>query len=220
MGKSEPINLTETVIDKALKDLCGPSFVPTPVNVNWNDKQQGWLDFKRKVRWRTFFSLQLDKQPDRAVWTDLDAPYKKSAQDPPAARIPAIETFLNRVEHDLFTKTVYKNVPDNLSSDERKALNEFRSISGDEKDIVIRLQDKGNNFVFIDKRLERKVKEQIDRGSFGALTEGPTLETCLEISNWVKKWKPLGLSDKWIEYITSNNNCAHPGVNYPPYENA
>ena len=56
-NKSEPINLTESVIDKSLIELCrrGPSFVPIKMNVDWNDLQQGWLDFKRKVRRRAFF---------------------------------------------------------------------------------------------------------------------------------------------------------------------
>ena len=54
MQKHKPIKLTEVVIDDALVKLCsrGPSFVPTQITLDWNDVQQGGLDFKRKVRWR------------------------------------------------------------------------------------------------------------------------------------------------------------------------
>ena len=105
----------------------------------------------------------------------------------PLAKIPGIEFFLDRVEEDLFNNTVYKNVPDNLTQDERKALKKFPSTSVNERDVVIRLQDKGNNFDFMDKNLDhQKVTEQPQRGSFEVLTNDPSLDTCLEIDNWVR----------------------------------
>ena len=55
--KYMPINLADRPIDEALLNLCskGPSFVPTPTAIDWNDLQETWLQFKRKVRWRSFF---------------------------------------------------------------------------------------------------------------------------------------------------------------------
>jgi hypothetical protein len=48
-SKYEPVNLTDQTMEQALVSLCsrGPSFVPTPTNVDWNDLQRSWLDFKR-----------------------------------------------------------------------------------------------------------------------------------------------------------------------------
>jgi hypothetical protein len=54
----------------------------------------------------------------------------------------------------------------------------------------------------------------MDKGAFQILDEDPTLETVLEINNWIEKWKSKGLSDKWIRFINSNNT-PHAGVNYP-----
>jgi hypothetical protein len=39
---------------------------------------------------------------------------------------------------------------DNLTSEERKALTKFRSTPVEERNLVIRFQDKGNSFVFLD----------------------------------------------------------------------
>ena len=110
---------------------------------------------------------------------------------------------------------MFKNTKDNLLPEERNILNNFRAMPIDERNLVIRQQDKGNNFVFLDINLdEHKVKEQMDRGSFEVLNEDPTLDTVKEIDEWVNRWKPHGLSDKWVRYITSNSRV-HPGVNYP-----
>jgi hypothetical protein len=114
----------------------------------------------------------------------------------------------------LFSDTVYKNVPDNLSPKERQAMKEFRSRSTENNNLIIRLQDKGSNFVFLEDNLEQnKVSDQMDKGAFQILDEDPTLETVLEINNWIEKWKSKGLSDKWIRFIYSNNT-PHAGVNY------
>ena len=60
----------------------------------------------------------------------------------------------------------------------------------EERDFIIRMQDKGNNFVLLDKDLdERKVKEQMDRGSFNILDRDPSVEISLKIKKWAKKWE-------------------------------
>ena len=90
---------------------------------------------------------------------------------------------MNSVEKDLFRQTVYKNIDDDFKQDERKALREFRSKSIDERDIIIRMQDKGNNFVISNKTLDRtKVKEQTERGSFKIIDEDPSSDTIEEIN--------------------------------------
>ncbi len=58
-----------------------------------------------------------------------------------------------------------------------------------------------------------KVKEQMERGCFKNLGYDPSPETSLEIEQWINKWKPMGLSAKWIKFITNTNNT-HPGINY------
>jgi hypothetical protein len=50
----------------------------------------------------------------------LEPPREKSTKEPPYAKVPAIEVFLNRVEKDLFDTTRSNYVTDNLTSEERK----------------------------------------------------------------------------------------------------
>lgn len=146
----------------------------------------------------------------------MEPPYEKSTKEPPPAKVPAIEVFLQRVERDLFEKPGFKNAKDNLSPEERTVLKEFRAMPTEERNLVIRQQDKGNNFVFLNNDLDQqKVKEQMDKGFFEIVDEDPTLDTIKEINNWIDKWKPHGLSDKWVRYITRSHGKSHPGVNYP-----
>ena len=169
--KCEPINLSDQSIDDALVSLCskGPSFVPTPKSIDWNDLQESWLHFKRKVRWRSFFQGR-EITPHQSVENPIAAPYEKSTKEPPMSNVPAIEVFLNSVEKDLFNVDNVKKVRDNLSSDERKALKKFRNTPAIERDLIVHIQDKGHNFVILDNNLDAvKVSEQMSKGSFRAL---------------------------------------------------
>ena len=128
--------------------------------------------------------------------------------------VPAIEVFLSRVEKDLFAKSTAKEVSDNLSGEERTALKKFRSTPFEEQDLIVRLQDTSNNFVFLDNKLNAdKVKELMERGCFKNVGYDPSPETVLEIEQWINKWQPMGLSLwVWIKFITNTNNT-HPGIN-------
>jgi hypothetical protein len=75
---------------------------------------------------------------------------------------------------------------------------------------MVRLHDKSNNFVFLDNKLDAdKVKEQMERGCFKNVGYDPPPETGLEIGQCINKWQPMGLSAKWIKFITNTNNT-HP----------
>jgi hypothetical protein len=54
----------------------------------------------------------------------------------------------------------------------------------------------------------------MERGCFKNVGYDPSPETGLEIEQWINKWQPMGLSAKWIKFITNTNNT-HPGINYP-----
>ena len=43
----------------------------------------------------------------------------------------------------------------------------------------------------------------MSRGSFQIIDHDITNETCSEILEWTGKWRSRGLSDKWINFITS-----------------
>ena len=87
-----------------------------------------------------------------------------------------LETFLSLVEKDLFTKTLKKNVRDNLLKDERGVLNEWRknNLFNKNSNLVMRLQDKDNRFAVVDKYTDpNKVLKQINRSSFKTLDYDP-----------------------------------------------
>jgi hypothetical protein len=108
-----------------------------------------------------------------------------------------------------------RRVTDNLTLTERKALKKFRTTPVSERNLIVRIQDKSNNFVFLDKDMDScKVREQMERGSFKMLEQDISVETCSEILKWAEKWESRGLSHRWIEFIT-NFNTPHPGINYP-----
>ena len=67
---------------------------------------------------------------------------------------------MSLVEKDLFEETLKKNVKDNLLKDERLALNEWRknNLFNKNSNLVMRLQDKGNRFVVVDKEIKDKSK--------------------------------------------------------------
>ena len=54
---------------------------------------------------------------------------------------------------------------DDLTSEERKVLTKFRATPTDERNLIVRVQDKGNNFVFLDNEADaHKVSEQMSKG--------------------------------------------------------
>ena len=213
-SKYDPIILIGHEIEQALVSLCskGPSFVPTPTNVDWNEIQKSWLDFKRKLRWRSFF---YGRETASNFGLEVEAPYKKLTKETPLSKVPAIEVFLNSVEKDLFDVKNEKKVMDNLTLSERAALKQFRTTPVPERNLIVRNQDKSNNFVFLDKDTDTcKVREQMDRGSFRILDHDISSETCSNILKWIERWGSRDLSERGIEFITEFNE-PHPGVNYP-----
>ena len=162
--------------------------------MDWNQLQEDWQSYKRKVRGRAFYHSFEDSNDEVDVnltnAKSLEPPRVKSSREPATAKIPAIEVFLNSVEKDLFDIANVRKVQDNLTFEERQAMKEFRSTPTDERDLVIRLQDKSHSFVFLDNALDSdKVKEQMDKGSFKVLEYDISESTCIDIQNWLEKWK-------------------------------
>ena len=96
-------------------------------------------------------------------------PRKESLWIPRRSNSNEIETFISLVEKDLFQDTSRKRIPSNLSEDEKKALKDWRKnvLFNKESDKVMRLQDKGNRFIIVDKQTDHeKADEQIERSSF------------------------------------------------------
>ena len=81
-------------------------------------------------------------------------PMKQSLPIPPKSNSNEIERFISLVEKDLFQDTSRKRIPSNISQDEKKALKDWRKnvLFNKGSDKVMRLQDKGNRFIIVDKQ--------------------------------------------------------------------
>ena len=99
-----------------------------------------------------------------------------------------------------------RKVHDNLAFEEQQAMKEFRSICTDvayrTKAIV--------TFFQIMLWIQIKLKNRWTKVLEYDISES----TCIDIQNWLEKWKKWGLSDEWIKFVTSNE-VPHPGTSYP-----
>ena len=58
-----------------------------------------------------------------------------------------------------------------------------------DSDLVMRLQDKGNKFVIVDKQTDKlKAEQQISKSNFIRLDYDPTEEHISNVSDWASKW--------------------------------
>ena len=92
-------------------------------------------------------------------------PRKQSLWIPPKSNSNEIVTFISLVEKDVFQDTSRKRIPLNLTEDEKKALKDWRKNVLFNKDSgkFMRLQDKGNRFIIVDKQTDHeKANEQIE----------------------------------------------------------
>ena len=92
-------------------------------------------------------------------------PRKQSLWIPPKSNSNEIVTFISLVEKDVFQDTSRKRIPLNLTEDEKKALKDWRKNVLFNKDSgkFMRLQDKGNMFIIVDKQTDHeKANEQIE----------------------------------------------------------
>ena len=109
---------------------------------------------------------------------------------------------------------------DNITKEERESLKEWQSnqLFNPEGNLVMRLQDKGNRFILVDKTTDKqKAMEQIDRSSFIKLDSDPTQEHIKKVSKWCEKWLKRGdLSADWSKFII--NATAQPGKNSTLYK--
>ena len=118
--------MTEYQIGPHLSELCskGPSFIPTPSSVNWYALLKDFDNFKRKVRCKVHF---YDTSNETELTNDgIKPPIIKSQSNKvaPKCKIPEVETFLSRIEQDIFSNILrkkYKSI--NISRTEKQALN-------------------------------------------------------------------------------------------------
>ena len=71
----------------------------------------------------------------------------------PKCKIPEVETFLSRIEQDICSNALQKKYKSNISRAEKQALNKWRgNVNNTDNEFLLRVQDKGNRFIFVDKK--------------------------------------------------------------------
>ena len=134
---------------------------------------------------------------------------------PPKSSSNEIETFIPLVEKDLFQDISRERIHSNLLQDEKKALKDWRKnvLFNKDSDKVMRLQNKGNKFIIVDKQTDcEKANEQIERSSFLKIDYDPTTLHINKVKDWTNKWISRNeISKEWAKYIVNVN--AVPGKN-------
>ena len=190
------ITLSNTVLFKEQKSLLkkGPSLVPTPTGINWYEVRKHF----NKIR----HIADLDQQQEQ-VQPQVNSnepsinennfrpgkfppkinPYQQIYRSKPSAN-NSVELFIKSIEKELFNPNNIKKTRNNLNKEEKLALKAMKSWN----DKVIRVQDKGSRFVFLDANSYiEKIEHQINRSSFDKLDANPSFKFKEKVNNWFEK---------------------------------
>ena len=174
------IDLGNAVLSEDQKTLLkkGPSFVPTPTDINWYNVRKDFTKFINKTR---HFAddidqpvqqqqQQLEVNPEDIVSTSINVfpPGKpppvcsdsKQLYKSKQSNNNSLELFIDIIEKEIFNPKNIRKTRNNLNKDVEVALKEIKS--WEEK--VIRVQDKASRFVVLSTcDYVEKVEHQINR---------------------------------------------------------
>ena len=112
----DPVNLSGMSVDSDQVNLLrkGPSFCPTPKDINLQSVYDALEIFEAKLRSAAFFN---DSNPDENLTAPSHLPRvpKDKKWKPPTSRYPELELFLANVRRDLINPENISQARDNLS---------------------------------------------------------------------------------------------------------
>ena len=210
------INLTSTELSESQKLLLrkGPSFVPTPSDINWYEVRRDFDKFVNQFRYRVTHSTEITSNQD--ILAELPTadninvipnPTRKKSTTSRLYRsketkCKSLELFIKAMENDLFNPSNIRKPRNNLNKNEKLALKEIKSWD----DKVIRVQDKGSRFVVLSNGYESKVQHQIERSSFTVTDIDYRKDFEEKVNSWISKWTSKGVVDNnWKRFITPTN---------------
>ena len=201
--------------------FLGKSYSPTPPLPDYSKFRLDILQFAYKLRWAWYWhcnppkSKELSQQQVEVLSLEKELVKSEETKATKVCNNHCLELFLERITKDLLqTNSKTKSrLPDNLSEESRKALEEMQSW----KDIVIRPADKGSKYFFLDRQdYVRRVREHIyDKETFEIVQKGEAEKQAKQaIMSWLLKFgEEPGLTDKISEWVTPDDSCK-PGNNY------
>ena len=200
----------------------GPSFIPTPTDINWHNLRRDFDSFVNKLRYRVskpaetssinvnhttnvsnLLVRQLGNPPIEAKSSNVNFRKKKT-------NISRLEPFIDLFEKDLFKPFNYSKIKGNITTGERKAL---KSIQND----YLRpyhLQDKGSRFVVLDNQdYVEKIEYQLGRSWLEELDHDPSNLFLEKVNLWIQKCTENKVLDKsWSKFIEPS--FVAPGLMY------
>ena len=206
-----PINLSDMNINEHQITVLrkGPSFCPSPKDVNWQLVHDDLETFEARLRTAVFFLEKLDGPEESQERSHLlpQVPGNKNWR-PPLSKYPELELFLSNIRKDILNPNSIKFTKDNLSKRERIALRKLKNST-----TVIRIQDKGSRFLLLSSAdYEKKMFGHLNNElHYNRLQLDPTPKHISVVERWCSKWLQKGeISPEVAKWI--NNQKAKPGV--------
>ena len=209
--------MSNSVLSEEQKSLLknGPSFVPTPTDINWYEVRKDFTKFTNKIRHHAGLDQQQEKvhpqvnSNEPTINENKLAPGKPPPKSNPYEQLyrskpstnNSVELFIKSIEKELFNLNNIRKTRDNLSKEEKLTLKEMTSWD----DKVICVKDKGSRFAFLDTNSYiEKVENQINRSSFDKLDADPSPKFKEKVNNWLEKWSDI-ITNEWKELIRPDN---------------
>ena len=213
---SSTINLSTQELSVGEKSLLrkGPSFVPNPTDINWQNLKRDFDNFVNKLR---HHASETTTEVPASNNEHLDSRMISKFGNPPPSKsrshvnyrkdktnINSLETFIELVENDIFKPDNYRRIKSNITKEEREALKNIQRDSTRS----YRIQDKGSRFVILDNDdYIEKIDYQLRRSSFIELNDDPSNDFEIKVIMWIEKWKRNGvLNDCWSRFIKPSNS--------------
>ena len=172
----------------------GPKFVPIPPKADFAEFQEDIRVWKNRLRWAVYFDSKKDSDNQSIPEPTPDPVEKalikkaKSNYDAPISKNYALELFLQKIDEEIKNHKEKKSRGDNLTKEERKALNEMKSW----KSTIIRPYDKGVGFIIddVDNYKSRIIKEISNTDFYTPVTNSNTAisEINTRIQSWIDKY--------------------------------
>ena len=205
-----PINLSDTNINEHQISVLrkGPSFCPSPKDVNWQLVHDDLEAFEARLRTSVFFLEKTDEpEEDQEKPHHLPPVPGNKNWRPPLSKYPELELFLSNIRKDVLNPNI-KLTKDNLSERERTALRKLKNST-----TVVRIQDKGSRFVLLSSAdYEEKMFSQLNNEvHYNQLQLDPTPKHISVVERWCSKWLQKGeITPEVANWV--NNQKAKPGV--------
>ena len=154
----------------------GPSFIPTPTDINWYDVRKDFTKLFNKIRHFADVSekpvqqqqQQLEVNPENIVSTSTNvfslgkplpvSSTSKKLYKSKQSNKSSLELFIDTIKNEIFNTKNIRKTCNNLNKDEKVALTEIKSVLLNTCEYV------------------EKVEHQINRSSFSRLDEDPSPE--------------------------------------------